>query len=132
MFYSLSGGASVSSRLIPLVCVKWRVFSEQQLILTKFNRPGNFKGVTGFKKQTEFFFFCFEAGVPGFSAMPDHPIYHTYTQRLTCLRKGAQARQNHQGNEPRLPAQTLDKQFITQEGTIKHNEAHYLFAILNN
>ena len=79
-----------------------------------------------------FFFFCFEAGVPGFSAMPDHPIYHTYTQRLTCLRKGAQARQNHQGNEPRLPAQTLHKQLITQEGTIKHNEAHYLFAILNN
>ena len=22
--------------------------------------------------------------MPGFSALPDHPIYHTYTQRLTC------------------------------------------------
>ena len=27
VFYSLSGGASVSSRLLPFVCVKWRVFS---------------------------------------------------------------------------------------------------------
>ena len=27
---------------------------KQQLILTKFNRPGNLKGLTGFKKQTEF------------------------------------------------------------------------------
>ena len=43
------------SRLHPLVCVKWVVFSKQQLILTKFNRPGSFKGVTGFKKQTELY-----------------------------------------------------------------------------
>ena len=35
-----------------MVCVKWRVFSKQILILKKFNRPGNFKGVTGFQKQT--------------------------------------------------------------------------------
>ena len=38
-----------------MVCVKWRVFSKQQLIPTKFNRPGNLKGVTGFKKQTELY-----------------------------------------------------------------------------
>ena len=74
--------------------------------------------------------FFFEAGVPGFSAMPDHPIYHTNTQRLTCLRKGAQARQNHQGNEPRLPTHAFHKQSITQEETITHNEAHHLFSIL--
>ena len=36
-----------------MVCVKWRVFLKQQLILTKVNRPCNFKGVAGFKKQTE-------------------------------------------------------------------------------
>ena len=23
-------------------------------------------------------FFCFEAGMPGFNAMPDHTIYHTH------------------------------------------------------
>ena len=77
-------------------------------------------------------FFCFEAGVPCFSAMPEHPIYHTHTQRLTCLRKGAQARQNHRGNEPCLPTQTLHElttsQSIKQKGTTKHNEAHYLFS----
>ena len=28
---------------------------KQQLILTKFNRPGNLKGLTGFKKQTELY-----------------------------------------------------------------------------
>ena len=48
---SFSVGALVSSRLLPLACVKWRVFIKQQLILTMFKRPG--KGVTGFKKQTE-------------------------------------------------------------------------------
>ena len=53
VLYSWSGGASVLSRILPLVCVKWRVLSKQQLILTKFNRPGNFKEVTGFKKKTE-------------------------------------------------------------------------------
>ena len=31
--------------------------------------------------------------MPGFSAMPDYPFYHTHTQRLTSLGKGAQARQ---------------------------------------
>ena len=30
-----------------MVCVKWRVFLKQQLILTKFNRPCNFEGVAG-------------------------------------------------------------------------------------
>ena len=30
------------------------MFLKQQLILTKFNRPGNIKGVAGFKKQTEY------------------------------------------------------------------------------
>ena len=38
-----------------MVCVKWRVFSKQQLILTKFKRPGNLKEVTGFQKQTELY-----------------------------------------------------------------------------
>ena len=52
---TFSGGASVSLRLLPLVCVKWRVFLNQQLILTKFNRPGNIKGVACFKKQTELY-----------------------------------------------------------------------------
>ena len=36
-----------------MVCVKWRVFVKQQLILTKSNRPCNFEGVAGFVKQTE-------------------------------------------------------------------------------
>ena len=37
-----------------MVCVKWRVFLKQQLILTKLNRPCNFEGVpAGFEKQTE-------------------------------------------------------------------------------
>ena len=34
-----------------MVCVKWRVFLKQQLILTKFNRPCNFEGVAGFEKK---------------------------------------------------------------------------------
>ena len=37
--------------LCQMVCV----FSKQQLILTKFNRPGNFKGMTGFRKLTELY-----------------------------------------------------------------------------
>ena len=36
-----------------MVCVKWRVFLKQRLILTKLNRPCNFEGVAGFEKQTE-------------------------------------------------------------------------------
>ena len=36
-----------------MVCVKWRVFVKQQLILTKSNRPYNFEGVAGFVKQPE-------------------------------------------------------------------------------
>ena len=55
LIHIICGGASVSSWLLPLVCVKGRVFSKQQLILTKFNRPGNLKGVAGFKKQTELY-----------------------------------------------------------------------------
>ena len=39
-----------------MIYVKWRVISKKQLILTKFNRPGNLKGVTGFKKQTELYY----------------------------------------------------------------------------
>ena len=31
------------------------MFLKQQLILTKFNRPCNLKGVAGFKKQTELY-----------------------------------------------------------------------------
>ena len=37
-----------------MVCVKWRMFLKQQLILSKFNRPCNFEGVANFKKQTEY------------------------------------------------------------------------------
>ena len=55
LIHTFRGGASVSSSLLPLVCVKWRVFSKQQLILTLFKRPGNLKGVAGFKKQTELY-----------------------------------------------------------------------------
>ena len=40
--YTFSGGDSVSTRLLPLVCVKWRVFSKQQLIRPKFNLPLTF------------------------------------------------------------------------------------------
>ena len=36
-----------------MVCVKWRVFLKQHLILAKLNRPCNFEGVAGFEKQTE-------------------------------------------------------------------------------
>ena len=53
LIHTFSGNASVSSKLFPLVYAKWRVFSKQQLIVTKFNRPGNLKGVPGSKKQTE-------------------------------------------------------------------------------
>ena len=37
-----------------MVCVKWRVFLNQQLILTKFNLPYNFEGVAGFEKQLNY------------------------------------------------------------------------------
>ena len=40
--YTFSGGASVSSRLLPLVGVIWRVFLKQQLIRYKFNLPAIF------------------------------------------------------------------------------------------
>ena len=53
--HSFSGDPLVSSRCLPLVCVNWRVFLKQQLILTMFKRPGNLKGVNGFKKQTELY-----------------------------------------------------------------------------
>ena len=43
LLHCLSGGASILSRLLPLLCDKWRLFLKQQLMLTKFNRPGNFK-----------------------------------------------------------------------------------------
>ena len=42
IIHTFSGGASVSSRLLPLVCVKWRVFLKQQLIRSKFNLPAIF------------------------------------------------------------------------------------------
>ena len=51
--HTFSSSPSVSWRLLPLVCVKLRLFSKQQLILTMFKRPGKLKGVTCFKKQTE-------------------------------------------------------------------------------
>ena len=44
LIHTFSGGASISSRLSPLVCVKWRAFLKQDLILKKFNLPGNLKG----------------------------------------------------------------------------------------
>ena len=53
LMHTFSEGALVSSRLRPLVCIKWRVLSKQQLILTKFNLPANLKGMAGFKRQTE-------------------------------------------------------------------------------
>ena len=55
LIHSFSGCASVSSRLLSLVCVKCRVFSKEQLILTMFERPTNLKGVACFKKQTELY-----------------------------------------------------------------------------
>ena len=55
LLYSSSGSVSVLSRLLSTVCVKWRVFSKEQLIVTMFKRPGNIKGVTGFKKQAELY-----------------------------------------------------------------------------
>ena len=86
VFYSLSGGASVSSRLIPLVCVKWRVFSEQQLILTKFNRPGNFIGVTGFKKQTELYPYKCRSKSPTSSTFSFNGLSNSTVKVLTtCL-----------------------------------------------
>ena len=42
LIHTFSGGASVSWRLLPLVCVKWRVFLKQQLIHSKFNLPAIF------------------------------------------------------------------------------------------
>ena len=37
-----------------MVCVKWRVFLKQQLILTKFNRPCNLEGVAGFRNKQNY------------------------------------------------------------------------------
>ena len=42
LIHTFSGGASVSTRLLALVCAKWRVLSKQQLILPKFNLPAIF------------------------------------------------------------------------------------------
>ena len=53
VIHTFSGDTSVSSRLPPLVCLKWRVFTKQQLIITMFKRPGYLKGVACFMKQTE-------------------------------------------------------------------------------
>ena len=55
LIHTFSGGASVSSRLLPFVCVKWRVFLKQQLIHSKFNLPGNLKRVAGFKERNELY-----------------------------------------------------------------------------
>ena len=40
LIHTFSEGSSVSSRLLPLVGVKWRVFLKQQLVPSKFNLPG--------------------------------------------------------------------------------------------
>ena len=61
LIHTFSGGASVSWRLLPLVCVKWRVFLKQQLIPTMFKRPRNLKGVTSVMKGTELYPFKFES-----------------------------------------------------------------------
>ena len=42
----------VSSWLLPLVCVKWRVFLKQELILTKFHPPGNLNLRSGWFWET--------------------------------------------------------------------------------
>ena len=39
LIHIFSGGASVSSTLLPLVGVTWRVFLKRQLVRIKFNRP---------------------------------------------------------------------------------------------
>ena len=86
LFYSLSGGTSVLSRLLPLVCVKWRVFLKQQLILTKFNLPGNFKGVTGFKKQTELYPYKCRSKSPTSSTFTFNGLFNSTVKVLTiCL-----------------------------------------------
>ena len=54
LLHTFSGGALVSSTLLPFVCVKWRVFLRQQ-VQSSCNLPGNFKGVAGFKRQTELY-----------------------------------------------------------------------------
>ena len=54
LIHTFSGGAEVSSKLLPLVCVKCRVFSKQQLILTIFERPPNLKGVACLRNKLNY------------------------------------------------------------------------------
>ena len=69
-----------------MVCVKWRVFSKRQLILTKFNRPGNLKEVTGFEQQTELYPYKCRSKSPTSSTLPFHRLSNSNVKvRTICL-----------------------------------------------
>lgn len=68
--------------------------------------------------------------MPGFSAMPDYPIYHTHTQRLTSLGKGAQARQVLADYEEGLLDPAVGVLALPNECGIKAETAAYDFRCL--
>ena len=86
LIHTYSGGASVSSKLLPLVCVKWRVFSKQHLILTMSKRPCNLTGVAGFKKQTELYPYKCRSKTPTSSTFTFNRLSNSNVKELTtCL-----------------------------------------------
>ena len=75
-----------SSRLLPSVCVKWRVFPTRELFVTKFNRPGNLKGLTGFKKQTELYPYKCRSKSPTLSTFSFNRLSNSNVKvRTICL-----------------------------------------------
>ena len=75
-----------SLSLLPLVCVKWCVFPKHELIVTKFNRPGNLKGLTGFNKQTELYpYKCRRKGLTLLAFSFNHLFHSNVIVRTICL-----------------------------------------------
>ena len=74
-FYSTTFG-----RFLQMAALK------QQLILTKFNRPGNIKGVAGFKKQTELYPYKCRSKSPALSTFTFNRLSNSNVKVLTiCL-----------------------------------------------
>ena len=69
-----------------MVCVKWRVFSKQQLIFTMFKRPGFPKGVACFSKQTKLYPYKCRTKSPTLSTFTFNHLSNLNVQVLTiCL-----------------------------------------------
>ena len=66
-----------------MVCVKWRMFLKQHLILTKFNRPCNFEGVANFEKQTELPQYECRIKTPTSSAFSFNRLFNSNDKVLT-------------------------------------------------